>query len=196
MNNSSQHTIGCGGAIALAIFFVLFISKCSGEPEDTISSLDYDIRALSDDIHERELALVRLRSACESEFPLSSPQDEGRQAQAAWDAAAAENLDNISPEQEWEIRRSIGAELGIAPSEVDGWKEIYRQRAEASQRAVERDEARQSMEQRDWDAGKDRRCSEYESAASEIETLEAEQNGLRAKRNRMMREAGLGDLAN
>jgi hypothetical protein len=190
MSNSNQQTIGCGGAVALAIFFVLFISKCGGEPEDTISSLDYDIRSLTDDIHQKKRLLIRLKSACESEFPLLSPRDEGRQAQAAWDAAAAENLDNISPEQVWEIRRSLGAELGIAPSEVDGWRQIYLQRAEASRRALDRDQARQAIEQRDWDADKDQRCSKYESGVREIEGLEAEENGLRAKRKKMMQSAG------
>lgn len=53
------------------------------------------------------------------ELTLLPSQDEGRQAQAAWDATTAENLDNISPDQEWEIRDTIGAGLPIASSEVD-----------------------------------------------------------------------------
>ncbi|MES2289684.1 MAG: hypothetical protein V4530_08085 [Pseudomonadota bacterium] len=50
-------------------------------------------------------------------------------ANAEWDKAAGQNLRDVSPEQEQEIRASLGAQLGIPPSKVD-WKSIYRSRAE------------------------------------------------------------------
>ena len=54
---------------------------------------------------------------------------EGERSKAQWDQAAAANIDNVSPEQEQEIRLSLSKELGIAPSKID-WRGIYKSRAE------------------------------------------------------------------
>ncbi|MDY7098705.1 MAG: hypothetical protein SXU28_11255 [Pseudomonadota bacterium] len=53
----------------------------------------------------------------------------GKAAKNEWDIAAADTVDSISPEQEYEIRTALGREMGLAPSEVDGWREIYERRA-------------------------------------------------------------------
>lgn len=76
------------------------------------------------------------KSACEF-GPLPSVEDIREEALAEWDIAAGSSLDNISPEQEWEIRKSLAAEMGLAPSEVDGWRDIYRGRAEQAKRVLE-----------------------------------------------------------
>jgi hypothetical protein len=57
------------------------------------------------------------------------PLSEGEEALAEWDIAAAESIDSISPEQEWEIRAALGREMGLAPSQVNGWRDIYKARA-------------------------------------------------------------------
>lgn len=59
------------------------------------------------------------------------------QYEAEWDMAAAENIDSISPKGEWEIRKMLGREMGLHPSEVNGWREIYRKRAESARRQQE-----------------------------------------------------------
>ncbi|RYG55833.1 MAG: hypothetical protein EON56_05085 [Alphaproteobacteria bacterium] len=65
----------------------------------------------------------------------------GKRQLGEWDLAAAGNLNNISSEQEHEIRAALGRQMGLAPSQVDGWKDIYRARAENAAKqapAVER----------------------------------------------------------
>lgn len=64
------------------------------------------------------------------------PPSEADRAKAEWDIAAAQNLDSVSTEQEWEIRASLGAEMGLAPSQVNGWRQIYRARAETAQKKL------------------------------------------------------------
>lgn len=70
--------------------------------------------------------------------PQRSVDEVRKEALAEWDVAAAQSVDDISREQEWEIRKSLGAEMGLAPSEVNGWKDIYRGRAEQAKRALKR----------------------------------------------------------
>lgn len=60
------------------------------------------------------------------------------------DLAMADNIDNISPTQEQRIRASLGAEMGLAPSEVNGWKEIYRSRATQAKSLIERAKAQEA----------------------------------------------------
>ncbi|QOV94228.1 hypothetical protein [Novosphingobium sp. ES2-1] len=61
---------------------------------------------------------------------------ERERALAEWDAIAGEDLDSISADQEWEIRRSIGDQMGLAPSQVNGWKSIYKARQEQAKRLL------------------------------------------------------------
>lgn len=92
------------------------------------------------DLKER---LVRARETCES--GPTRYDDDGAEAMAEVDVAMAENIENVSPEQEQRIRASIGAEMGLAPSEVNGWKAIYRSRAEqARRRLAEREKVQRS----------------------------------------------------
>lgn len=80
------------------------------------------------------------------------PLSEAERARAEWDIAAAESIPHVSTEQEWEIRASLGAEMGLAPSQVNGWKDIYRSRAEIARRKIEA--ARQPTEEeiQEWAA--------------------------------------------
>lgn len=82
-------------------------------------------------------ALTGTKGVCKNgptEGPyVPTPLTEGEKVRAEWDIAAAESLNDIQPQQEWEIRKSLGAEMGLAPSEVNGWRDIYKSRAEQAQ---------------------------------------------------------------
>lgn len=69
---------------------------------------------------------------------------EGKLALAEWDIAAAQDLENVSPGEEARIRASIGAEMGLAPSAVNGWKQIYQSRAERARRVLDEAKARET----------------------------------------------------
>lgn len=96
----------------------LSVAACSPSSEEIeLAALEANITELESD--ERGCDSLR------REEELAS----ARHSQAVWDRAAAEVVDEVSPAQEEEIRISLGAELGIAPSKVD-WKNIYKRRAE------------------------------------------------------------------
>ena len=87
-----------------------------------------------------------LASNCEF-GPSPSINEVREEALAEWDVAAAGNLENISPEQEWEIRKSLADEMGLAPSEINSWKDIYRGRASQSKDVLKnREKSRGSRE--------------------------------------------------
>lgn len=91
-------------------------------------SIEDQLSVARTELESAQLDLQKAENVCG--FGPERSNDEIREeAFAEWDAAAGENLDDISPEQEWEIRKSLGDEMGLAPSEVNGWKEIYRGRA-------------------------------------------------------------------
>jgi hypothetical protein len=98
-------------------------------------SIEDSLQTARSDLERDQQQLDGLRATC-AYGPERSPDDLREEALAEWDAAAGENLDNISPEQEWEIRKSLGARMGLAPSEVNGWKDIYRGRAEQAKRVL------------------------------------------------------------
>lgn len=60
---------------------------------------------------------------------LEERQAAGRLSQEKWDLAAAEAIKDVSSAEEARIRNSLGAEFGIAPSEMNGWRDIYEARA-------------------------------------------------------------------
>jgi DNA-binding transcriptional regulator YdaS (Cro superfamily) len=186
MSQTTQNqTLGCGGLIALGIFFVMFTSKCSGEAEDAKLPIREQISELRQEISDKKIALMHGKYRCEARTPLESLKEQGEAEQNLWDIAAAENLDNISSAQEWEIRKSIGAELGLAPSEVNGWKEIYRRRAASAKRKLERsdgDKLIEEVKQAHWDKNRQSRCEEYKQADKELAELKADLVELRSKR--------------
>lgn len=65
--------------------------------------------------------------------PSPSVDEAREQALAEVDVAYGASIEKISPEQEWEIRKSLGREMGLSPGEVNGWRDIYRERAENAQ---------------------------------------------------------------
>ena len=65
---------------------------------------------------------------------LAERQEAGQRALEDWDAVAADDVDNTSPAEEARIRKSLGAQFGLPPSEMNGWKDIYRGRGAAGKR--------------------------------------------------------------
>jgi hypothetical protein len=97
---------------------LLLAAGCSKSPEEAeLQNVQDAIAELAPDV-----------SACDG-LQQKDNEEAGERSKAEWDRAAAANIENVSPEQEAEIRASLGAELNIPPSKVD-WKDIYRRRAE------------------------------------------------------------------
>ncbi|MGB3848131.1 MAG: hypothetical protein WA940_19820 [Sphingopyxis sp.] len=140
--DSVVRALGIFGGIALPFFGVIFLlSQCDrssaflDEPAVSPISMDDDLKVAKD-------RLDHAVDACRN--GASSGDPTGKYALAEVDIAMADSIDDVSPEREWRIRKSIGAEMGLAPSEVDGWKDIYRGRAEQARRLLkERDDALQ-----------------------------------------------------
>lgn len=140
--DSASRALGIFGGIALPFFGVIFIlNQCNRSN----ASLDEPAVAQVDMNDDLKIARDRLEHAtevCENGAVGGDPT--GKFAAAEVDIAMADNIDNVSPEQEWRIRKSIGAEMGLAPTEVDGWKDIYRGRADQARKLLkDRDDALQ-----------------------------------------------------
>lgn len=138
--DSASRALGVFGGIALPFLGVIFLlSQCS-QSDATNDQPSVASVARDDDLATARGHLDHAVDVCKNGTRGSDPT--GRFAAAEVDIAMADNIDNVSPEQEWRIRKSIGAELGLAPTEVDGWKDIYRARAEQARKLLkEREDA-------------------------------------------------------
>ena len=105
-------------------------------------SIEDKLHAAQSEYEQSQDQLKVVTSNCEF-GPSPSINEVREEALAEWDAAAADNLENISPEQEWEIRKALADEMGLAPSEVNGWKDIYRGRAAQAKGVLENREKSQ-----------------------------------------------------
>lgn len=113
---------------------------------------------------EEEVGLLQRRHEravriCENGAPRRDP--DGELALAEVDVAMADSIDSVSPEQEQRIRASIGAEMGLAPSQVNGWRSIYEGRARRARGLLEQAEAAEKREQ-------DRACAEAPDLAEQL----------------------------
>lgn len=108
--------------------------------------------------------------------PYAPPQlSEEDRARAEWDIAAAESIPNVSVEQEWEIRSSLASEMGLAPSQVNGWRDIYRARAEQARRLIEQAEQPTPQEVLEYKARiKQDACSKLPSVEEKFERISRE----------------------
>jgi hypothetical protein len=115
-----------GRAVAAAMVFAC-LSACTST-EDVVMALE-DTLAMENE------AFVKAIRTCQwgPEEPIEAQR---ARYLAEWDSAAADNIANIAPDQEWEIRKALGKEMGLAPSEVNGWKQIYESRAESAKRTL------------------------------------------------------------
>ena len=100
--------------------------------------------------------------------------ERGQMGLAEWDIEAAIDVDNISQSQEWEIRKSLGAEMNVAPSEMNGWKAIYRARAENARRNTKVIEGRIASAQ----AAADASCKENDDSQAQLAALEKQSREL------------------
>ena len=110
--------------------FVLILAGCGPGLESQISTA-------RSNLDNAKNALSETESTCESNTTaFVGTAREILLAEA--DAAIAENNANAGPGQEWELRRSLGRELGLAPNEVKAWREVYKGRAESAKRDLAR----------------------------------------------------------
>lgn len=114
----------CGFALS-----VLMLGACSSPEDERLEQIDSELSTI--EARENECFAARRSSA----------DIMGQAALNEWDIAAADSVETISAEQEWEIRKSLGKEMNLAPSEVNGWREIYRSRAEKAKRELDRQKA-------------------------------------------------------
>jgi hypothetical protein len=121
---------------------------------------------------QEEIAALKSQSARCDDLLMESRLEAGERAKGVWDRAAAENVEIVSPEQEEEIRISLGRELGIAPSKVD-WKGIYKRRAE---QAAPLDQPTPADNLYERECG-----NKSEQISSRISVLEAEEASLKSK---------------
>jgi hypothetical protein len=136
--DGATRALGIFGGIALPFFGVFFLlGQCSHSdaPNDQPAIAS---GAMDDDLATAKRRLDHAVDVCKNGTQGSDPT--GRFAAAEVDIAMADNIENVSPEQEWRIRKSIGAEMGLAPTEVDGWKDIYRGRAEQARKLLKEHE--------------------------------------------------------
>ena len=98
--------------------FALTLAACQSENDAKIQQLRDEIQRVQADLASCDYAQTQVE------------KEQGEVDKAQWDVAAAKNMDSMAPEQEAEIRESLGDRMGIAPSKVD-WKGVYERRAEA-----------------------------------------------------------------
>lgn len=131
-----------------ALLIALSVSACGGEtseaptPESATSS-----KVAQQEVADLTERLGRATNTCQYGPSRSDP--DGKLAMAEVDLAMADNIENISPSEERRIRASLGAEMGLAPSEVNGWKAIYRSRAEQAKRLLADAEAEEAEIKKD-----------------------------------------------
>lgn len=150
-------------------FFLLgsfvFMASCGPSNEDLLAQA-------TQRLDNSKAMLPSLETACRYGPPESA--DEVRERSLAeWDAIAGENVANISPNQEWEIRRSLGREMGLAPSEVNGWRQIYEARATRARETLARRERESAMREEERERGRQDACLRAESVRQSI-ALETE----------------------
>lgn len=143
-----------GGAIGCAIFVSILGAltyACSGSeqktetaPANTAKTTYETQRQVAtkrvEDLAER---LERAQFTCEHGAVPADP--DGSLALAEADVAMAKNVDHITQDEEWRIRAAVGREMGLPPSQVDGWRAIYQGRAERARKLLER--SRRSSEE-------------------------------------------------
>lgn len=167
-DHDPAHAIGIGCGLLMIIGFVGLLHSCitsddvDGSAEATMTSLERAEKNVADLDEQLERATITCRDG-----PPRHDLD-GEIALAEVDLAMVEGIDSVSPEQERRIRASLGAEMGLAPSEVDGWRDIYRSRAEAARRVIQGAEARERDVQRSACVNVPDLKSQLERAKSEL----------------------------
>jgi hypothetical protein len=114
--NDSTIAAGCLSVVGLGET-LLFLGFCSGQNKEK------EIAELQSRIETERSYLADYERDCKY-GPEESADDIRERSLAEWDAAVGNNIGNIAPDQEWEIRKALGREMGLAPSEVNGWRDL------------------------------------------------------------------------
>jgi hypothetical protein len=123
-----MYFLGISQMRCIAFTLVFALAACGSETSNSPAGPEKsDLDIAKQEVMNLTERLGRATDTC-TNGPVRSDED-GKLAMAEVDLAMADNIDNISPAQEQRIRASLGAEMGLAPSQVDGWKDIYRSRA-------------------------------------------------------------------
>lgn len=160
VKNHKHNGISAKRFAGLALL-ALLLSACSSREENEMEAKQEELEATKTELSSTE-------STCFS-AEIARNRAEGKMALAEFDMVAVENVDHMSKDQEWAIRKSIGAEIGLAPSEVNGWKDMYRGRAEAAKRAQEsikykiEEAAKEAKSHCDWRDDRRKRVTELET---------------------------------
>lgn len=146
----------------VSAFCVLFLSSCSSNEQILLKELTAELDTAENDTSFSQEQCTKLS--------IEHSKVSGQASLAEWDMAAAANIDNVSKSQEWEIRKAIGQQMGLGPSEVNGWKDIYRARAQQAKRAQDavKSEINRTM------LARDEACKTYDTAQSNVSRLKME----------------------
>lgn len=160
-------------AVLLSVIFVPFfllmdVKSPKEVTQQLAANVTRDREAELERLSEQKMDLVRQLEAaektCDEGARISDPL--GELAMAEFDVAHAESIPTMTSEQEWRTRAAIGAEIGLAPSQVDGWKSILEARARS---------ARAKIEAAETDANRRTQlaCSRREEFGQELQKLDA-----------------------
>jgi hypothetical protein len=158
---------GCLGSILIGSVLYSCVSSLSSPtahaPVPAVEAPRTPLQAAQKNVGDLSERLKRARDTCE--FGPPSYDADGSDALDEVDVAMADNIDNVSPSQEQRIRESMGAEMGLSPSQVDGWKDIHRGRAQQARLRLERRRAAN-------EASKRGACSNIAGLERELEQAE------------------------
>lgn len=161
----------------------LALSSCAESTED-------QLRTTRSGLEEVEQRLKDAEHVCNYGPPRTS-REIREEAIAEWDIAAAENLDNISQQEEWRIRKAIGAEIGLPASDVNGWKDIYRSRAEQATRRLQERKATESRREKSRLNDQKEACASLPEYQRDVDLLRANASKLEIELGESKNEIGI-----
>jgi hypothetical protein len=147
------------------------VNSCSSSRAE--SERQDRIEALQRDIAETRARIPDLQTQCKY-GPKEDADDARDRYLAEWDSAVGDNLANIAPDQEWAIRAALGREMGLPPSQVNGWKQIYESRAQAAKATLARIESEKKQKAAERDKEQQEICDRLELNRSSLKEDQAE----------------------
>jgi hypothetical protein len=184
--NTNPQSLGCGAIVVLVAVPTFLLATCSSQPEPTLRD---QIRTVRSDISDKKREISGVSPKCASVNKPKSPAQIREDSFAEFDIAIAENIDDATPAQEKAIRELLGAELGMHPSQVDGWKQIYKSRAENAQRQQRLRQYEAEREQENWDYERELHCDKLKMLKTELEVMKSNLQTLKDKRDKMRASA-------
>jgi hypothetical protein len=149
-----------GAHLILVAIPVLASTGCGPSISAQIAEADQKLSALHQAEQDQQLT-------CRY-GPTPSPDEVREKSLAQWDAAAGDSLADIAPDQEWEIRKALGREMGLAPSEVNGWRDIYERRAAEARRTLARNKEEEAEKEKRDLAARKAACEQLQATRTDI----------------------------